>query len=74
MEGNPWALYEMLFFLCVPFHPQQRTENALLLSERDLRQALSPFYCEIFSEIAKLEGGIKFLVEVRGDILVSGMV
>ncbi len=41
------------------------------MSESSLRQSLSPFYSELFSHIARVEGGIKFLVELRGDLLVN---
>ena len=43
----------------------------LLKSESSLRQVLTPFYAELFTHIARTEGGIKFLVDLRADILVS---
>ena len=42
----------------------------MLKSEAGLRLSLSPFYSELFAMIARLEGGIKFLVDIRGDLLV----
>ncbi len=42
--------------------------------ESGLRLSLLPFYRELFSVFARVEGGIKFLVDMRGDLLVSGMV
>ncbi len=41
------------------------------MSGSNLRQTLTPFYSELFSHVARVEGGIKFLVELRGDLLVS---
>ncbi len=41
------------------------------MSESSLKQSLNPFYNELFSNIARVEGGIKFLVDLRGDLLVS---
>lgn len=53
---------------------QNRTEKATLLkSETNLRSTLTPFYLELFNAIARLDGGIKFLVDLRGDLLVSSM-
>ena len=43
----------------------------LLHSEANLRSNLTPFYLELFNTIARLEGGIKFLVDLRGDLLAS---
>ena len=51
---------------------QHRTEVVTLLkSEANLRSSLTPFYLELFNAVARLEGGIKFLVDFRGDLLVS---
>ncbi len=51
---------------------QQRTEVVTLLhSEANLRSSLTPFYLELFNTIARLEGGIKFLVDLRADLLAS---
>ena len=33
---------------------------------------LRPFYLDLFSLVARLEGGIKFLVDFRGGLLVGG--
>lgn len=43
----------------------------LLHSESNLRSSLTPFYLELFNAIARLEGGIKFLVDLRADLLAS---
>lgn len=48
---------------------QQRDEPALLKSELTLRQSLYPFYCTLFIYIARLEGGLKFLLDMREDLL-----
>ena len=66
-------MHDVFCIQCVAavFAPlQQRTEATLLKSEGSLRKLLSPFYSELFSIIARLEGGIKFLVDIRGDLLV----
>lgn len=38
--------------------------------EEKLRQALTPRYMELFQQIGKLEGGVKFLVDLRGHMMV----
>ena len=55
-------------------HAQNRSEATLLRSEEHLRQVLRPFYRDLFSLVACLEGGIKFLVDFRGGLLVGGWV
>lgn len=65
-------LHSLILLLPV-LSTQQRAGKPLLMSEGHLRQLLSPFYCVVFTEVAKLEGGVKFLVDLRGDILVGGM-
>lgn len=40
-------------------------------SEDNLRNALSPQYSWLFNRIGRLENGVKFLVDLRTDILVS---
>ena len=55
--------------MCI--HTQHRSEATLLKSEEHLRQVLRPFYWNLFSHIARLNGGIKFLVDLRGDLLVG---
>ncbi|XP_064404931.1 malonyl-CoA decarboxylase, mitochondrial-like isoform X2 [Halichondria panicea] len=53
----------------VDLHANQRSDSTLLMSGSSLRQTLTPFYGELFSHIARVEGGIKFLVDLRGDLL-----
>ena len=62
-----------LYYLCIPYTVvfQHRSDSTLLMSESSLKQSLTPFYSELFSLIARVEGGIKFLVDLRGDLLVS---
>lgn len=43
----------------------------MLRIEERLRGALSPKYHMLFSDIGRIEGGVKFLVDMRADILVS---
>ncbi|KAL5457281.1 hypothetical protein EMCRGX_G034529 [Ephydatia muelleri] len=50
---------------------QQRDEPTLLKSELTLRQSLQPFYWTLFTYIARLEGGLKFLLDMREDLLTT---
>lgn len=40
-------------------------------SEDRLRHMLIPLYMQLFNLIGQLEGGVKFLVDLRADLLVS---
>lgn len=40
------------------------------MTEERLRHTLIPQYQQLFSKIGRLEGGVKFLVDMRADILV----
>ena len=40
-------------------------------SEDRLRHVLNPLYMQLFNLIGQLEVGIKFLVDLRADLLVS---
>lgn len=48
---------------------QGRGEAALLNSEERLRSVLVPRYQQLFQKIGRIEGGVKFLVNMRADIL-----
>ena len=48
-----------------------RGEATLLGIEERLRSALNAKYQQLFSQIGRVEGGVKFLVDMRADILVS---
>ncbi|XP_060067429.1 malonyl-CoA decarboxylase, mitochondrial-like isoform X1 [Ylistrum balloti] len=48
---------------------QGRGEAALLKSEERLRSTLVPRYQQLFQKIGRIEGGVKFLVNMRADIL-----
>ena len=61
----------MSHVVCAHTHTQHRSEATLVKSEEHLRQVLRPFYGDLFSHIARLDGGIKFLVDLRGDLLVG---
>lgn len=43
----------------------------MVLYERNLKNALTPDYQWLFIIIGRLESGVKFLVDLRTDILVS---
>ncbi|XP_008943442.1 PREDICTED: malonyl-CoA decarboxylase, mitochondrial-like, partial [Merops nubicus] len=51
---------------------QQRELGALLQAEDRLRYYLNPQYRGLFQHLGRLEGGLLFLVELRGD-LVEGL-
>ena len=42
----------------------------MLRAQERLRQSLVPRYHQLFTQISRLEGGVKFLVDLRADILV----
>uniref|UniRef100_G3U8C0 Malonyl-CoA decarboxylase, mitochondrial n=1 Tax=Loxodonta africana TaxID=9785 RepID=G3U8C0_LOXAF len=48
---------------------QQREAAVLLLAEDRLRYALVPRYRGLFHHISKLDGGVRFLVQLRADLL-----
>lgn len=49
---------------------EQPQEAAVLLQAEDrLRYALVPRYCSLFQNISKLDGGLRFLVQLRADLL-----
>ncbi|MEE6499947.1 hypothetical protein FKM82_003650 [Ascaphus truei] len=50
---------------------QQRDLGTVLQVEDRLRYYLTPQYKGLFSHISKLEGGMKFLVDLRADIVES---
>ena len=50
-----------------------RQENglpAILKAEDRLRQALEPAHIQLLSQISKLPGGVKDIVDMRNDLLV----
>ena len=50
-----------------------RQENRLpgiLRAEEKLRQALEPAHIQLLSQISKLPGGVKDIVDMRKDLLV----
>eukprot|EP00057_Strongylocentrotus_purpuratus_P015632 XP_011670106.1 PREDICTED: malonyl-CoA decarboxylase, mitochondrial [Strongylocentrotus purpuratus] len=46
-----------------------REDAAILQAEKRLRQSLIPGYSTLFSHISRLQGGVKFLVDLRADLL-----
>uniref|UniRef100_A0A8B9U0C9 Malonyl-CoA decarboxylase, mitochondrial n=1 Tax=Anas zonorhyncha TaxID=75864 RepID=A0A8B9U0C9_9AVES len=51
---------------------QEREQGALLQAEDRLRYYLTPRYRALFQHLGRLEGGLRFLMELRGD-LVEGL-
>ncbi len=45
--------------------------GTMLRAQERLRQSLVPKYHQLFTQISRLEGGVKFLVDLRADIVVS---
>lgn len=60
----------MQVFCILGFLFQEKGEALLLMTEERLRHTLIPQYQQLFSKIGRLEGGVKFLVDMRADILV----
>lgn len=52
------------------FYFQEKGEALLLMTEERLRHTLIPQYQQLFSKIGRIDGGVKFLVDMRADILV----
>ncbi|XP_019490484.1 PREDICTED: malonyl-CoA decarboxylase, mitochondrial [Hipposideros armiger] len=50
-------------------HQQPRETAVLLQAEDRLRYALVPRYRGLFHHISKLDGGVRFLVQLRADLL-----
>lgn len=48
---------------------QDKGEGAIIQAENRLSQRLIPNYQELFTFISKLNGGVKFLVDLRADLL-----
>ncbi|XP_041462453.1 malonyl-CoA decarboxylase, mitochondrial-like [Lytechinus variegatus] len=46
-----------------------REDASILQAENRLRQSLIPGYSTLFSHISRLRGGVKFLVDLRADLL-----
>ena len=59
--------------ICALFmlYAKGREMPAIGKSEHRLRHVLSPLYMQLFNLIGQLEGGVKFLVDLRADLLVS---
>ena len=57
----------------VLFHLQQKSENNLYSSADRMRSALRPKFKTLFVHIGRVDGGVKFLVDLRADILVSSI-
>lgn len=50
---------------------EERGDATMLKAEERLRYALVPQYQHLFQNISRQEGGVKFLVDMRADILTS---
>lgn len=50
---------------------QERGEAIILRAEERLRHALIPQYQQLFRNVSRQEDGVKFLVDMRADILVN---
>ncbi|KAM4734848.1 LOW QUALITY PROTEIN: malonyl-CoA decarboxylase, mitochondrial [Anableps anableps] len=48
---------------------QRRDQATILQAEDRLRYSLTPRYKQLFSHVSRVEGGVKFLVDLRADLL-----
>ena len=64
------CIMHIMYTVCV-VHTKGREMPAIGKSEDRLRHVLSPLYMQLFNLIGQLEGGVKFLVDLRADLLVS---
>ncbi|XP_022244718.1 malonyl-CoA decarboxylase, mitochondrial-like isoform X2 [Limulus polyphemus] len=48
---------------------QEQGESSRIKAEENLRSSLTPYYIGLFGHIGRLEGGVKFLVDLRKDVL-----
>ncbi len=56
--------------ICLLVWLQDRGPAVLLRAEDRLRHALIPRYQQLFTQISRLDKGVKFLVDLRTDLLV----
>lgn len=50
---------------------QERGEAFVLKAMERLRASMTPSYQSLLQQIGRIEGGVKFLVDLRSDILVN---
>ena len=60
--------YKIFYFIF--FMEQKNGVPAMLRTEDKLRQALEPAHIQLLSQISKLQGGVKDIVDMRNDLLV----
>ena len=59
------------FFILFFFFMEQKNGVPAMLRAKDkLRQALEPAHIQLLSQISKLQGGVKDIVDMRNDLLV----
>ena len=58
------------FFILFFLTEQKNGVPAMLRAEDKLRQALEPAHIQLLSQISKLQGGVKDIVDMRNDLLV----
>lgn len=51
---------------------QDPESKALLRAEQVLRHAIVPGHNKFFDRVSRLPGGLKFLIDMRQDLLVNG--
>ena len=61
--------YKIFYFIFF-FMEQKNGVPAMLRAEDKLRQALEPAHIQLLSQISKLQGGVKDIVDMRNDLLV----
>lgn len=50
---------------------QERGEAFVLKAMERLRASMTPSYQSLLQQIGRIDGGVKFLVDLRSDILVN---
>ena len=50
---------------------QSNNLDQLVMRERTLKDALTPPYHWLFTRVGRLEHGVKFLVDLRANVLVN---
>ncbi|XP_038149894.1 malonyl-CoA decarboxylase, mitochondrial [Cyprinodon tularosa] len=62
--------HKLVSELAVKLLDTQRRDQATILQAEDrLRYSLTPRYKQLFSHVSRVEGGVKFLVDLRADLL-----
>ena len=67
-------LWKLPIHACYFYDSKDRRVSSLLHTEAALRASLRPAYLELFALIPRMEGGLRTLISLREDLLVSIMI